>query len=53
MASSPNSCGVDNSYVFPSYPNNAGTISATAGIGAINVSWTYPTVNPHAVAFPD
>lgn len=31
--------------------NNSITISATGAMGSINVRWTYPAINNHAVAF--
>jgi len=35
----------------PGDPNNDVTLSAKAVFGGIELSWGYPTVNPHAVAF--
>ena len=34
----------------PGDPEGAMTIAATAVYGGINVSWSYPSTNPHAVA---
>lgn len=35
---------------LPGDPNNNSILSATSGFGGIDVSWTYPTTNPFAVA---
>lgn len=34
----------------PGDPDNNSVLTATPAFGGIDVSWTYPTVNPHAVA---
>lgn len=34
----------------PGDPNNNSSLSATSVYGGINVSWSFPTINPHAVA---
>ena len=34
----------------PGDPDNNGSLHATPAFGGIDVSWTYPIVNPHAVA---
>lgn len=34
----------------PGDPDNNSTLSASPAFGGIDVSWTYPSVNPHAVA---
>lgn len=34
----------------PGDPDNNVSLSATSVYGGINVSWSYPTINPHAVA---
>lgn len=36
---------------LPGDPDNNVLLSATPAFGGIDVSWTYPGVNPHAVAF--
>lgn len=35
---------------LPGDPSNNGTISATPAFGGIDVTWTFPTTNPYAVA---
>ena len=45
------SCGIDNTIAFSSDPSNSVSISATAVYGGIRVSWSYPAVNPQAVAY--
>lgn len=35
----------------PGDPNNGSALSAVSVFGGINVSWAYPSVNPHAVAY--
>jgi len=35
----------------PGDPSNNSTLSATSALGGIEVSWTYPTTNPQAVAY--
>lgn len=37
----------------PGDPDNNVTLSAVGVSGGINLSWTYPTTNPHAVAYVD
>lgn len=44
-------CGIEGSLTFASDPNNNSTLSATGTLGGIRVNWTYPTVNPEALAF--
>jgi hypothetical protein len=34
----------------PGDPSNTSILTATSGFGGINVSWTFPEINPHAVA---
>lgn len=47
-----NSCGTGIGNIpKPGDPNNNGTLSAMPVVGAIRVSWTYPTLNPYAVAY--
>lgn len=48
---STNVCGTgDWSGPLPGDPDNNSVLSATAAFGGIDVSWTYPTTNPNAVA---
>lgn len=35
----------------PGDPSNNSILSATPAFGGIDVTWTYPTTNPHAVAY--
>ena len=35
---------------LPGDPNNDSVLTATAVYGGIQLAWTYPTINPHAVA---
>lgn len=45
-------CGTgDWSGPVPGDPDNNYSISAQATFGGINVSWTYPTINPYAVSY--
>lgn len=46
-------CGVDgNRLPKPGDPNlNSITLTATPGFGGVNVNWSYPTLNAHAVSF--
>ncbi len=37
----------------PGDPDNTSVLSAVGVSGGINVSWTYPTINPYAVAYVD
>lgn len=47
-----NICGTGNGNIpKPGDPSNNGTLAAMPVVGAIRVSWTYPTVNPYAVAY--
>lgn len=51
MATSSKVCGIgDWGGPQPGDPDNTATLTATPEFGGINVSWTYPVVNPHAVA---
>ena len=36
---------------LPGDPDNGSILTATAAFGGVDVSWTYPTTNPHAVAY--
>lgn len=36
---------------LPGDPDNNSILSATPAFGGIDVSWTYPTTNPHALAY--
>ena len=36
---------------LPGDPDNSVTLSAAQAFGGINVRWSYPTTNPHAVAY--
>jgi hypothetical protein len=36
---------------LPGDPSNDITLSATSAFGGIDVTWAYPTTNPHAVAY--
>jgi hypothetical protein len=45
-------CGTGlGSVILPSDPSNNATLSATPAFGGIDVSWSMPTTNPHAVAY--
>lgn len=51
MSDSSNVCGVGGwGGPLPGDPSNNSLLSAVAAFGGIDVSWTYPTTNPHAVA---
>jgi hypothetical protein len=48
---STNVCGVGGwNGPLPGDPDNFSTLTATTVFGGINVAWTYPATNPHAVA---
>ena len=48
---SPRVCGVGGwNGLKPGDPDNNSLLTATPAFGGIDVSWTYPTLNPHAVA---
>lgn len=52
MTCSTNECGTGlGSVILPSDPSNNSVISATPAFGGIDVSWTMPSTNPHAVAY--
>ena len=47
-------CGTGNSNApKPGDPDNTSVVSAAGVSGGNNISWTYPVINPHAVAFVD
>jgi hypothetical protein len=49
---STNTCGVGGwNGPLPGDPDNNVTLTATPAFGGIDVAWTYPSTNPHAVAF--
>jgi hypothetical protein len=53
MSCEDNTCGTgigNNNVPKPGDPDNNVALSANTVYGGINVSWTYPTINPHAVA---
>lgn len=43
--------GIGNNLPKPGDPNNGSALSAVTVYGGINVSWAYPTINPHSVAY--
>ena len=46
------SCGTGSGVItFPSDPSNNSVLSAVGVFGGIEVSWTYPSTNPNAVAY--
>lgn len=48
----PNTCGVGGwGGPLPGDPSNNSLLSATPAFGGIDVTWTLPTTNPHAVAY--
>jgi hypothetical protein len=50
--SATNSCGTGlGTVTIPSDPDFYIAIAAVAGFNGIDVSWSYPTTNPHAVAY--
>lgn len=52
MTCSTTECGTGlGSVILPSDPSNNSVLSATPAFGGIDVSWTLPTTNPHAVAY--
>ena len=51
MTNCVDSCGIGNwSGPLPGDPDNNSILSAVSAFGGIDLSWTYPAVNPHAVA---
>jgi hypothetical protein len=52
MTDCTNSCGTGSgTYPLPNDPDNNSILTATPAFGGIDVSWTYPTTNPHAVSY--
>lgn len=51
MAEPARVCGIPTAIqILPSDPSNNAVLTAAPAFGGIDVSWTYPSVNPHAVA---
>jgi hypothetical protein len=51
-ACSTDQCGLGNwSGPKPGDPDNASVLTATPAFGGVDVSWAYPTTNPHAVSY--